>query len=68
MLNVYFNIIFCIKYQTPRGRRRGDMWDRGRRGRGWEFEASTCFFSVNTLWDFSVADKYYELYIEGFSL
>ena len=39
LLNVCFKI-FCRKYQTPRGRRRGGMRGRGRRGgrgRGWDF-------------------------------
>ena len=39
LLNVCFKI-FCRKYQMPRGRRRGVMRGRGRRGgrgRGWDF-------------------------------
>ena len=39
LLNVCFKI-FCRKYRTPRGRRRGGMRGRGRRGgrgRGWDF-------------------------------
>ena len=39
LLNVCFKI-FCRKYQTPRGRRRGGIRGRGRRGgrgRGWDF-------------------------------
>ena len=39
LLNVCIKI-FCRKYQTPRGRRRGGMRGRGRRGgrgRGWDF-------------------------------